>query len=246
MFSSTGTRSDSGSGRARLQTLRPTVRWSSSSAVMEIDAERVLVREALDRADIARRRRRRIGFVEAVRKRLAVALKQRARLARRMAQAPARRHSPSVQVRTMARDLALERGALDRGAVPPERPMMKCTRTSGPSREERIEGRHAADEGARQIFADLHADVAVVALARHVDQHRDETVEAVVPRQHAHARPLVELHDREREVDRACPRRPGTARRADNARARWPAPCRNGWPDRSRRAARPRAILRRR
>ena len=35
---------------------------------------------------------------------------------------------------------------------------------------------------------------------------------------------------------RACPRRSGTARRARRYRARWPAPCRNGRRDRSRRA----------
>ena len=42
MFSSTGTRSDSGIGRAKLQTFRPTRALSSSGAAMEIDAERPL------------------------------------------------------------------------------------------------------------------------------------------------------------------------------------------------------------
>ena len=40
----------------------------------------------------------------------------------------------------------------------------------------------------------------VVAVARHIDEDRDEAVEAVPPRQHAHPRPLVELQDVEREA----------------------------------------------
>ena len=78
--------------------------------------------------------------------------------------------------------------------------MMKCTRTSGPSGKERIERARRGLEGVGQIVADLRAHVAVVALARHVDEHRHEAVEAVAPRQHAHARPLVELQDRQREL----------------------------------------------
>ena len=66
--------------------------------------------------------------------------------------------------------------------------------------EERVERRDVPDKGARQIFADLGADGAVVALARHEHQHRDEAVETVAPRQHAHARPLVELHDGDGEM----------------------------------------------
>ena len=51
-----------------------------------------------------------------------------------------------------------------------------------------------------RYVADLDADVAVVAFARHVHQNRHEAVEAVTPRQHAHARPLVELQNCEREA----------------------------------------------
>ena len=67
-------------------------------------------------------------------------------------------------------------------------------------REERIEGAHAAVEGRGEILADPRPDLAVVAVARNVDQDRDEAVEAVAPRQHAHARALVELQDGEREL----------------------------------------------
>src|SRR6185312_9264624 len=52
---------------------------------------------------------------------------------------------------------------------------------------------HAADEDGREVVADPGADVAVVAFARYVDEHRDEAVEAIAPRQHAHTRPFVEL-----------------------------------------------------
>ena len=101
----------------------------------------------------------------------------------------------------MSRDLALERGARrSRGVGAAGAADDEVHAHQRPFREERIERRDAADEGARQIVADLDADVAVVAFARHEHQHRHETVEAVAPRQHAHARPLVELQDGEREA----------------------------------------------
>ena len=78
--------------------------------------------------------------------------------------------------------------------------MMKCTRTSGPSRKERVEGAHEAVERRGEIIADQRPDPAVVTLARHIDQNRNETVEAVAPWQHAHARALAELQDGQREV----------------------------------------------
>src|SRR5690349_24718862 len=69
-----------------------------------------------------------------------------------------------------------------------------------PLREEWIEGGDAARESLRKVGANLRANFAVVALARHVDEHRDETIKAVAPRQHAHARVLLELQNRDREV----------------------------------------------
>ena len=45
-----------------------------------------------------------------------------------------------------------------------------------------------------------HADVAVVAVARHEDDDRDEAVELVAPRKDAHARPLLERQDGGGEV----------------------------------------------
>ena len=67
-------------------------------------------------------------------------------------------------------------------------------------REKRIIGRDAADKGVGEILADLHANVAVVTLARHEHHHRHETIEAVVARQHAHARAFVELQNRQRKA----------------------------------------------
>ena len=100
----------------------------------------------------------------------------------------------------MVRDLALQRRAVDRrrgaaGAADDEVHAHQRT-----FRKEWIERRDVADEGAAQIVADPGAQVAVVAVARHEHQHRDETVEAVTPRQDAHARPLAELQDGEREM----------------------------------------------
>ena len=63
-----------------------------------------------------------------------------------------------------------------------------------------MEGADAALVGVGEIIADQLAVAAAVAVARHVDQNRDEAIEAVAPRQHAHARPLVELQHGEREV----------------------------------------------
>ena len=98
------------------------------------------------------------------------------------------------------RDFLLERRARDlgRGAAGAADDEVHAHQRA--FREERIERRDPADEGAAEIIADLGADVAVVAFARHEHQHRHETVEAVAARQHAHARTLVELQDGERKA----------------------------------------------
>ncbi len=81
--------------------------------------------------------------------------------------------------------------------VAPDDEMHAHQRTFG---KERIEGAHAAFEGGGEIIADRRPDPAVVTFTRDIDEDRDEAVEAVAPRQHAHARPLVELQDGEREL----------------------------------------------
>ena len=134
MFSSTGTRSDSGIGRPWLHTFRPTQVCVVASAAVEIDAERPLRREALDHADVVDRGRRRIGLAIAGGERVAVAREQRARLGRLVRLRAAPRRASSVQVRTMLGDRLLPASARSgSGVSPSERPMMKCTRTSGPS-----------------------------------------------------------------------------------------------------------------
>ena len=63
-----------------------------------------------------------------------------------------------------------------------------------------MERTDAAVVGIGEIVPDRLAHVAVEALPRDVDQDRDEAIEAVAPRQNAHARPLVELQHRQRKV----------------------------------------------
>ena len=168
-------------------------------SVMEIDSQRPLFAQRFDNADIAGRHRRRIGFLEADGKRIAVAAEQRARLVGRIDQSE--RVAQSIGPRANdCPDLALQRRAIDRGRGAARAADDEVHAHQRAFREERIERRNAPDEGAAEIIADLHADVAVVAIARHVNQHRHEAVEAVAPRQHAHARPLVELQDGERKT----------------------------------------------
>ena len=199
MFSSTGTRSDSGIGRARLHTFRPTARCSSSSAVMEIDAERALLGQAFDHPDVAGGDGGRIGFLEAGREGVAIAREHVALLLRRMHQRQrlGQTVGPAAHDR---RDRVFQRGAVDVGSGAAGAADDEMHPHQRAFRKERIEGGDAADEGAGQIVADLGADIAVVAVARDEHQHRHEAVETVAPRQHAHARTFVELQDGEREL----------------------------------------------
>ena len=68
--------------------------------------------------------------------------------------------------------------------------MMKCTRASPPSGKAGIVGRQTAFEDGLEIGADLLAHDAVVAVARHEDEDRDEAVELVGAHQRPHPRPL--------------------------------------------------------
>ncbi len=76
------------------------------------------------------------------------------------------------------------------GVLPPERPMMKWTRASPPSGKAGVVGRQPALEHRLQIGADLLAYDAVVAVARHEDEDRDEAVELIGAHQRSDARPL--------------------------------------------------------
>ena len=167
--------------------------------MIEIDAERPRLGQRLHDADIAGGDWRRVDIVKAGAERRAIAGEQFACLVRRIDQrqramqpvGPAADDVGDILFQPFARHVrCLAAGTADDEMHAHQRPF----------REERIESRHAADEGARQAIADLDADGAVVAFARHVNQHRHEPVEAVAARQHPHARPLVELQDRLREV----------------------------------------------
>ena len=171
-----------------------------AGAAVEVDAERPRRRQALDDADVGDRGGRRIG--------LAIAVRRMRRDSARTARAPWPARRPA-RARRRARRSRCARSR--RPPAPGSRGRDSARRPSGAAddemdahqrsfRKERIEGADAAVVGLGEIVADRLAHVAVVAVARHVDEDRDEAVEAVAARQHAHARPLVELQDRQREV----------------------------------------------
>ena len=155
MFSSTGTRSDSGIGRPWLHTFRPTQCLLVLSRAIEIDAERPLRRQALDHADVGDRHRRRIGLAIAGRERLAVALEQRARpgparAPRASASASASRPGADDRARRLSSSVA--RSGFGRlAAVAADDEVHAHQR---PFREERIEGADAALERLGEIVAD--------------------------------------------------------------------------------------------
>src|SRR5215217_5633090 len=53
-----------------------------------------------------------------------------------------------------------------------------------------------------QIVADTDADIAVIAVARNIDEDRYEAVELVAAGKHADARTLLEREDGHREVEK--------------------------------------------
>src|SRR5207342_2324675 len=66
-------------------------------------------------------------------------------------------------------------------------------------REIWIECRNTADERIGQIGAYLRPDLAVVAFAWHVDQHRHKAVKSVAARKHADARTFIKLKNGKRK-----------------------------------------------
>jgi hypothetical protein len=64
-----------------------------------------------------------------------------------------------------------------------------------PIREKGIECRDAAPVSLGEQHADALAHGGSIAVARHVDEHRHETIEAVDASQHPHARPRLEVQD---------------------------------------------------
>ena len=222
MFSSIGTRAESAIGSSQVDELQRRPICPPPSIAVEGAGDRPLRRQALEDRDVGDRRLRREVVAIGRREGAPVALAESAIGAGRLV---ARRERGREAVVPVADDLArpLPRASpgRDPASRPPARPMMKWTRASDAFREGRVEGRDVPVEGARRgSRRSASADVAVVAVARHEDDDRDEAVELVAPGEDAHARPLVERQDGDARNRRACPRRSGTARRADRSRAR--------------------------
>ena len=219
MFSSTGTRSDSGIGLSKLHTFSAAEPSSSVWRVMEIDRERALGGEPFDGLDVGDRGVRRIGFAIGGGKR------RRETSSRFRVPAPvpcaceiasSRRSS---QVRTMFADRAFKLGARNIRRV--------CRRTADdvvdahqrPFGVVGIKRRQPPVIRLDEIFSDLDVDVAVVALARHdtrAPRRSGESGPAAPARARAAARRDKGSPARTRRADR---RRSGTVRRAD----RFPA-----------------------
>ena len=150
-------------------------------------------------ADVVDRLQRRIGLAIAVGERVAIALQQRAGAGRFV----------GLGKRL---DQPIGPGAHDRADLLFQGRAVGIGRRAGLAADDemhagqrrivdvRIVGADVALEHLGEIFADLRAHLPAVALARHIDQHRDEAVEAVAPRQHAHPRALLELQDAQREM----------------------------------------------
>ena len=202
---------------------------------VEIDGERAGRRQPLDHADVFDRGERRIDLAIAVGEGVAILREQHARLGRL-----ARLHQRLVEPVGPAHDDAGHH-LLQRGARHARRLSLRASDDEMHAhqrafREERKEGADAALVHLGEIVADRPAHLAVVAIARRHRRARtrsDRSGRAAPARARADARRAAGWRARS---GKACPRRAGTARRADRYRARWRAPCRNGPRDRSRRA----------
>src|SRR5262245_44165501 len=180
--------------------LQPDAALVFFQSVMKIDAERTLVRETLDDANIAGRDSGRVSFVETFGESIAIAGEQFADLVLRIDERQ-RLVEPIAPGPDDRLDLLLEHSSLHYGR-----------RTVGAAdnevdahkraliREKRIKGRNTSNEHAGQVSANLCADVAVVALARYVHQHRHKAIKAIATRQHAYTWAFVKLKDGQCEV----------------------------------------------
>ena len=129
-----------------------------------------------------------------------VARRERARPRRRRSSRRALSRSVSPQVRTIAAMPASSAscGDLRRRALVAADDVVGARER--PLRIGGIGGRDAALVDAGEELADAPAHRGVVAVLRHEDEHRDEAVELVGPRERADARPLGQVHDLDREA----------------------------------------------
>ena len=166
---------------------------------VEIDAERAVRRQPLDEADVANGIERQNNFrdIPGKRRRDSAAT---APAPCRIVDAPqllAERVDPGAHDRL---DRLLQARAIGIRRVARRSDDDEMDADERAFREKRVERAHPALVDAGKIIADSLAHVAVVALARDVDEDGNEAFEAVAPRQDAHARPFVELQHRHREM----------------------------------------------
>lgn len=97
-------------------------------------------------------------------------------------------------------DRTIKSGAIDNGSFALAAADDEMDADQRAFREKRIERAHMTLEDRGEIVADPGPDLAVVAIAWNVDQHRHEAIEAVAPRQHPHPGAFVEPQNCQREV----------------------------------------------
>ena len=166
---------------------------------IEVNTERMFGRQLLHHADIGDRLARRVGFTITVGERVAILREQRARFARlvrfgqHLGESIGPRAHDFADVGFQARLIGVRRCAL----VPSNDVMHARER---PVREKLVARAHMAVEDLREIIPDLIAQSDIEIFAWHVNQDRDKTIETIAPRQHADARPFLQLQDGKREA----------------------------------------------
>ena len=168
-------------------------------ATVKIDTERAACRQSLDEPDVGHCRERRIVFAVPVRESIAITFEQGARPRRIMhrCELVAELVGPGAHHR-LDRPLQAEAIRCRRLTFEPRDDEMDPDQRS--LGKERIEGADASLVDLGEVAADRLAHAAVVTLARHEHQHRDEAIEPVAARQHSHSRPFVELQHQQREL----------------------------------------------
>ena len=185
-------------GAAR-EDLEVDARVGIAVAAVEVDGPRALVREALEDRDVGDRLLGREGFAIGGREGAGVARRERPRLraADRLGKCCRQRVGPGAHDRGNAGLELLLRDLRRRALVAADDVVGAGERPLGVAR---IGRRHAALVGAGEVLADAPAHRRVVAVLRHEDEHRDEAVELVRPRERPDARPLGQVHDLDREA----------------------------------------------
>src|SRR5262249_3627523 len=179
--------------------LQPDAEAWVAGATVKVDAERAARQQAFDDANVVDGGDGRIVLLISLGEGVAITLEEDAR-PRRVVDARelvAELVDPGAHDRL---DRALEAGAIRMRRLARREGDDEVDADQRPLGKERMEGAHAALVGVGEIITDGLAHAAAEALARDVNKDRHEAIEAVAPRQDSHARPLVELQYRQREV----------------------------------------------